>query len=107
MMPVFALGMFVFLPLPVALPLYLAATTISFFVYAKILHALRTPIRTGHEGMIGQEALVVSELTPTGLISYRGELWKALSKEAFLPGERVQITSVEGLLATVGKADER
>lgn len=106
MMPLFGLAAFVFLPLATALPLYLAISAISLLIYAKIVKAMRAPVATGREGMIGQEALVVSELAPKGLINYRGELWKAISKEGFRPGERVRIVNLEGVRAVVEKLDE-
>jgi len=83
MMPLFGLGAFVFLPLTTALPLYLAISAISLLIYTKILKAQRAPVATGREGMIGEEAQVVSELAPKGkgLINYRGELWEAISQE--------------------------
>ncbi len=106
MMPLFGLAAFVFLPLATALPLYLAISAISLLIYAKIVKAMHAPVATGREGMIGQEALVISEVNPKGLINYRGELWKATSKEGFRPGEQVRIIDLEGIRAVVGKADK-
>jgi membrane-bound serine protease (ClpP class) len=106
MMPLFGLAAFVFLPLAAALPLYLTISAISLLIYAKIMKAMHAPVATGREGMIGKEALVVSEVNPEGLINYRGELWKASSKEGFHPGERVRIVTVEGVRAVVEKLDE-
>lgn len=106
MMPLFGLAAFIFLPLATALPLYLVVSAISLLIYAKIMKALHAPVATGREGMIGEEALVVSELAPRGLINYRGELWKAVSQERFRPGERVRIIEVEGVRAIVARPDE-
>lgn len=106
MMPVFGLAAFVLLPWATALPLYLVVSALSLLIYAKIMKALHAPVATGPEGMIGKEALVVYELAPKGLISYRGELWEAVSQERFRPGEWVRIVGVEGVRASVGRPDE-
>jgi membrane-bound serine protease (ClpP class) len=106
MMPLFGLTAFVLLPWATALPLYLVISAISLLIYTKIMKAQRAPVATGREGMIGKEAQVVSELAPKGLISYRGELWEAISRERFRRGERVRIVELEGMRAVVGRADE-
>ncbi len=94
MMPLFGLGVFLVLPIAAAVPVYLIISTISLFIYAKIVKALHAPVATGHEHMIGKQALVVSALKPAGLINYRGELWTAISKEPLRPGDPVRIVSV-------------
>jgi len=65
--------------------LYLAVSAISLLIYAKIIKALHAPVATGHEGMIGKEARVVSELAPKGLTNYRGELWGRSPRRGFAP----------------------
>ena len=48
--------------------------------------------------MVGQQGTVRSTLDPQGQIMVAGELWKAVSTEgAMQPGEKVEVTSVEGL----------
>ena len=102
MMPLFGLAAFVFLPLATALPLYLVVSALSLLIYAKIIKALHAPVTTGREGMVGQEAVVVSER----LINYRGELWEASSQGELRPGERVRIVELEGMRAVVARPDE-
>lgn len=77
-------------------------SAVSLLIYAQIMRAQRAPVATGLEGMIGQEARVVSER----LINYRGELWEAVSREELHPGERVRIIELEGMQAVVARANE-
>jgi len=105
-MPVAGLGLFAVLPLSIALPAYLALTAISLLVYWSIMRAIRRPITTGPEGMIGARAEAVTDLSPTGRVRYRGELWQAVASSRgsargagqHVPaGSRVTIMSVDGM----------
>jgi membrane protein implicated in regulation of membrane protease activity len=104
LLPVMGLGLFVVLPLEVALPLYGLVVGISALLYLVVWRALRLPIQTGTEGMIGKEAEVIQELTPQGVIRHRNELWSAQGVEPIAKGEKVIILAVNGLLATVSPA---
>ncbi|MFQ5882834.1 MAG: NfeD family protein [Candidatus Methylomirabilales bacterium] len=101
LLPVIGLGLFAFLPLEAALPLYEILLAISVFLYLVIGRALRLPVQTGMEGMVGTEAEVVQELTPRGVIRRRNELWSAKGVEPIRKGEKVIILAVDGLVATV------
>lgn len=59
-----------------------------------------SPLRTGVEAMLGQEALVVEALAEQhgGTVRINGELWTARSLSGPVPeGERVLVEQVEGL----------
>lgn len=100
-LPVIGLGVFLLFPFEVALPLYVVILATSAFLYFVIWRALRLPIQTGAEGMIGKEAQVVRDLNPEGVIQLRNELWSAKSSESIRRGEKVTIVAVKGLVATV------
>jgi len=55
--PLLGIALFFFLPLPVALPLYFAA---SAFVWVKVYRAMRIPVAVGQEAMVGRLAPVES-----------------------------------------------
>ena len=54
--------------------------------------------------IVGQVGFVKERLAPTGMISVRGELWKARIGDDATPiekGKHVRVVSVEGLMLTV------
>ena len=101
LLPVIGLGAFAIFPLEVALPLYGLVVGISALLYFAVWRALRLPIQTGTEGMIGKEAEVLQDLNPDGVIRHRNELWSAQGVEPIGQGEKVIIMAVDGLVATV------
>lgn len=100
-MPVLGLGLFAVLPLGAALPAYLAVVSVSLGVYWAVFQAMHRPVTTGREGMIGDRAEVVTDLSPTGRIRYRGELWRAVASEPIPAGSRVVIVGVDGMRVRV------
>lgn len=103
LIPVIGLGVFLLFPFEAALPLYVVILATSVLLYFVIWRALRLPIQTGAEGMIGKEARVVQDLNPDGVIQLWNELWSARSREPIAKGERVIILAVNGLVATVSR----
>lgn len=103
LIPVIGLGVFLLFPFEAALPLYVVILATSALLYFVIWRALRLPIQTGAEGMIGKEARVVQDLNPDGVIQLWNELWSARSREPIAKGERVIILAVNGLVATVSR----
>jgi len=101
LLPVMGIGLFVVLPLEVALPLYGLVVGISTLLYLVVWRVLRLPIQTGIEGMIGKEAEVLQDLNPEGVIRHRNELWSAQGLDRIGQGEKVIIMAVDGLVATV------
>ncbi len=74
----------------------------------KVLSAHRdSPVRTGHEEMVGKEAEVRIPLNPTGQVFADGALWRARGEdEAEIPaGTRVRVESVDGLTLVVRPTD--
>ena len=70
-------------------------------VYFWIRFLRRYRVTTGVEGLVGERAEVVEALAPTGRVRVRGELWAARSAEPAIAGQRVRITSVDGLTLEV------
>jgi len=100
-MPVAGLGLFAVFPLPIALPAYLAISALSLFVYWSTYQAMRRPVTTGVEGMIGARAQAMTDLSPRGRIRYGGELWLAEADEPISAGTEVTIQSVDGMRVKV------
>ncbi|GAB4559708.1 MAG: hypothetical protein Kow0047_05770 [Anaerolineae bacterium] len=103
--PVIGLGIFLLLPLPLALPLYLGISGLSLFIYHKVWHAMGTRPVVGRESLIGQEGTAVEDLEPRGLVRVGGELWTAVAREPVRQGSSVLVLSVEGnkLVVAAGK----
>lgn len=100
-LPILGLGLFTVLPFWTALPFYGLIVAASVLLIAPGIKALRAPVQTGREAMIGAEGRVVREITSEGLIQVRNELWRASSDEPIPVGERVIVIELQGLKAVV------
>jgi membrane-bound serine protease (ClpP class) len=87
--------------LNLARPLIAAIATAGALIIAGIVwlgtRAMRHPVATGTQGMIGASAEVVADFSGSGRVRYGGELWNARSARALRAGERARIVRVEGL----------
>lgn len=102
MSPVIGLGLFLILPWPVALPLYLVIVALSLFLYAKVMQSMHQPVTTGQEGLLGR----VAELGPDGSLKVAGERWLITRPGDWQPGQRVRVTGFSGLRLEVQPVDE-
>ena len=93
--PVWGLGLFLILPWPVALALYLAIVALSLFLYGKIMHtrSVHEPVLTGREALLGRTAEVGLE----GNLKIGGERWQIARSEGLVPGQRVRIVGLSGM----------
>jgi len=78
----------------------------GFFVVVAGLafRAYHTRPRGGSEGLIGEIGEVRELIAPEGLIFVHGEYWRAVSRERLEPGDKAEVTGVNGLILTVRKA---
>jgi membrane-bound serine protease (ClpP class) len=78
-----------------------AFATVGALVIASIVYlatrAMRHPVSTGAQAMIGASAEVVADFTGKGRVRYGGELWNARSSAALRAGDLARIVKVEGL----------
>ncbi len=92
-------------PLVVGMGLFLGAT---FFVVVMIaVRAMRTPVVTGRESLVGKAGYAVEEINPTGIAQVSGEQWTAKlteGAEPILAGERVEVVRTEGVRLVVQRA---
>lgn len=73
---------------------------------AAIAFAVKAQFRrasTGAEGMIGQTGEARSRIAPAGKVFVAGEYWDAESDEVIEEGEKIRVTSLEGLKVKVEK----
>ena len=82
-------------------PLIGALATVGALMIAGIVYlatrAMRHPVATGTQGMIGDSAEVVADFTGRGRVRYGGELWNARSDAALRAGDQARIVRVDGL----------
>jgi membrane-bound serine protease (ClpP class) len=70
-----------------------------------VSRAQARPQFAGVESLVGQIALVDTELAPEGLVLVKSELWKAVAEVRVARGERVRIESVSDLVLRVRRAE--
>jgi membrane-bound serine protease (ClpP class) len=87
--------------LRVGRPLIAAIATVGALMVAFIVYmatrAMRHPVATGAQGMIGASTEVVADFTGKGKVRYGGELWNARSDRPLHAGDAARIVKVEGL----------
>jgi membrane-bound serine protease (ClpP class) len=91
-------------PLVITVALLIAAMFTAILTFA--LRALKAPVRTGQESMVGKQGFAKTDFTPDGTVRVGSELWtaeKADLTEAISKGERIEVVSVEGLRLKVKK----
>jgi membrane-bound serine protease (ClpP class) len=104
-MPVAGMVLFLFLPWKAAVPIYLLLLILSVFLYVKTYQAMKVPVSTGIEGMIGEEGIAVKSFNHSGFIKCHGEIWKAESDRKISVGDRVRVIGTRGLVVLVRKQD--
>lgn len=62
-------------------------------------------VKTGKEGLIGEEGIAKTDVHQYGKVLVQGELWNAKSEEPIKAGERVQVEKVDGLVLKVKRKE--
>ena len=62
---------------------------------------MRRPAATGREELVGMVGIVKTPLAPQGQVAVRGELWEAISEAPLQPGEKAEVTGIDGLRLSV------
>lgn len=81
--------------------LFMAAATI--LLVRLVLQAQRRRTVTGEAGMLGQLGVAETEVRAGGWVKIAGERWRAEADEPVAAGEKVRVTSVDGLTLRVRK----
>ena len=74
------------------------------FVGTLVVRSQRRQAALGQEGMLGQRGVAKGRLQPSGTVLVHGEYWTAESDDEIEAGERVEVTSVDGLKLRVRRA---
>lgn len=87
--------------LSLILPTVVATGAFFLFAVRKTLAARRRRPSIGREGLVGRTGEVRERIDPQGLIFFDGELWTARSTEPIEPGEKVEVTGIDGNILIV------
>jgi inner membrane protein len=102
-LPIIGIPVFWILPLQFALPVYIVILIISVIIYYAIMMSMKTRVRTGKKGLVGEIGNIFN-LTPIDLLVHvHGEIWEAISNDKLKNGDKIRIIKVEGLRLNVRK----
>ncbi len=76
-----------------------AILLVSFLIYK----AHRNQVKTGYEGLIGEEGEAVTDIEERGKVFVHGEYWDAFAKEKIEKGSPVKVVGVRGMKLEVEK----
>ena len=85
----------------VILPVVALTSGVTFFMVGMGIKAMRRPAATGREELVGMVGIVKTPLAPQGQVAVRGELWEAISEAPLQPGEKAEVTGIDGLRLSV------
>jgi len=85
--------------------LVVVIVTVLFFVgvLSYAVKAQLSKVRTGREGLVGEEGIARTDVKERGKVYVHGELWNAESDEPIAADERVIVTAVKGMTVKVKK----
>ena len=91
--PLVIVGLFVFLPWTIALPLATFVAVPTALIGCAGWWALRQPVATRAEALRGRRGEAVSNLDPEGLVRLRGELWLGEAWPPLAKGQPVEVVA--------------
>lgn len=86
-------------------PLFLVLVGTLIVVTRIVRRALRAPLATGREGLVGELGTAQTDLAPEGRVFVHGETWFARAAETIPRGTPVRVAGSEGLVLVVERAD--
>lgn len=105
LLPLVALPVFWIMPFAAALPVYGVVLASSAAIYWYAIQAMRRPVETGAEGMVGEIGEVIESGGANLVVRARSENWHAKSAAQLREGDRVKVVAVEDLTLRVQKLD--
>jgi membrane protein implicated in regulation of membrane protease activity len=106
LLPLLALLLFLILPWPLALLVYLPISAVAVVGFWKARQALHRPPSTGAEAMIGKQAVVLHTYSGRLEVQCEGEIWRAVAPHPLHKGQKVVVEAVEGLTLKVAPVPE-
>ena len=105
LLPLLALPVFWLMPFAAALPVYGVVLASSAAIYWYAIQAMRRPVETGAEGMVGEIGEVIESRGANLFVRARSETWHAKSAAELREGDRVKVVAVDELTLRVQKLD--
>ena len=79
-------------------------TGVFFFgVLSYAIKAQLSKVKTGREGLVGEEGVALTDVLDGGKVFVHGEIWNGKSEEPIQEGEKVVVTALEGFVVRVKK----
>lgn len=79
-------------------------TGIFFFgVLSYAIKAQLSKVKTGSEGLVGEEGVAQTDVFDKGKVLVHGEIWNGKSEEPIVKDEKIVVVAVDGLVLTVKK----
>jgi membrane-bound serine protease (ClpP class) len=91
------------IPLSTLLPAAVVMAAATILLVRMVVAAQRRRATTGEAGMVGMAGLAETDVAPEGWVRVRGERWRAIADEQVAPGEKITVTSIDGLTLKVRK----
>ncbi len=101
LLPFLTLPMFWLWPLNVALPLYLMVLAFSAVIYYLAFAAMRRPVMTGREHLIGNRTRVIDIVEDKAYVRLDSERWQVECRDLLRPGDEVEVVGFDGARAQV------
>lgn len=97
--PLIGITLFFVLPLKISLPVYIAGAAVSIFYHRVMMRSQKLRVVTGHRGMIGRTATVISWRSDHGTVRCLGEFWNARTEDggSASPGSQTLVVGVDRL----------
>ena len=91
--------------LSVIIPAVLVTSAFFIFAATMAIRARLTKPTTGMEGLVGEEGIASTGISPEGKVSIHGEFWNVVSDNNIEKGEKVQVIGVDNLKLKVKKIE--
>ena len=105
LLPVFGLVMFLVWPLIVAGPLYAILLLLSIWMYYFFYRQMQRPVISGMEALQDRLGEVVEVNGDELRVRLEGEIWDARSSDRLQRGDRIRVTTLEGMRLIVVKEE--
>ncbi|OGQ02267.1 MAG: serine protease [Deltaproteobacteria bacterium RBG_19FT_COMBO_46_12] len=89
--------------LSVIIPAVLVSAAFFVFALTMAIRARLTKPTTGMEGLVGEEGIASTSISPEGKVSIHGEFWNAITDQNIERGDKVQVIGVVNLKLKVKK----
>jgi len=91
--------------LSVIIPAVLVSAAFFVFALTMAIRARLTKPTTGMEGLVGEEGIASTSISPEGKVSIHGEFWNAITDQNIERGDKVQVIGVTNLKLKVKKIE--